>query len=372
MTRPARLLLAVTGAAVALSVSACGTPNAGAAAKVGDVRISVNELREAVERGLANPAAAERNQEGSPERAQYQQQTLARLIDAVLLDRIATDEGITVTEQQVNAEVARYAARSGGRSELLRQAAEAGVAEADVNPFFRSLLLRDLIADKLTADLPVPEERLRAVYEQSLAEYDQVRAAHILVPDEPTAERVAREVRADPSRFSQLAQELSTDTSNKDKGGDLGYTGRGTFVPEFERAIFAASPGQIVGPVRTQFGFHVIRVLDRRTTTFEQARLELRRRALENERPEALTRRLAEEAREAGVSVSQRFGRWDAASGQVVDNEDRLSTVPTQGPGEAGGGEPQGGDPAQGGGAPQGGDPAQGGGAPVEPSPASS
>jgi parvulin-like peptidyl-prolyl isomerase len=78
------------------------------------------------------------------------------------------------------------------------------------------------------------------------------------------AEEILKRVQAGED-FSKLAAEVSTDTSNKDKGGDLGWFGRGEMVKEFEDAAFALKPGEVSGVVETKFGYHIIKLEDRRT-----------------------------------------------------------------------------------------------------------
>jgi len=87
----------------------------------------------------------------------------------------------------------------------------------------------------------------------------RVRAAHILLANESEALLVLQEVRAGAD-FGELAAQKSIDPSAAINQGDLGYFGRGQMVQEFEDAAFAADPGEIVGPVQTSFGFHVIKV----------------------------------------------------------------------------------------------------------------
>ena len=91
---------------------------------------------------------------------------------------------------------------------------------------------------------------------------NQVHAAHILVKNESQARDLMQRVGAGES-FSELAKKHSQCPSGR-RGGDLGWFGRRQMVKEFEDAAFAAPKGSTVGPIRTQFGWHLIRVLDQR------------------------------------------------------------------------------------------------------------
>ncbi|MFQ5815755.1 MAG: peptidylprolyl isomerase [Candidatus Hydrothermarchaeaceae archaeon] len=89
---------------------------------------------------------------------------------------------------------------------------------------------------------------------------DKVHCAHILVKTEAEARKVLDDLRSGAS-FAKLAQKCSLCPSKK-RGGDLGTFGRGRMVREFERAAFSLSKGQVSDPVRTQFGWHVIKRLE--------------------------------------------------------------------------------------------------------------
>ena len=89
---------------------------------------------------------------------------------------------------------------------------------------------------------------------------NKVNASHILVKEEGEAFVALKEIR-DGKRFEDVARERSLCPSRK-RGGSLGWFGRGQMVKEFETAAFSGKKGQILGPVKTQFGFHLIRVDD--------------------------------------------------------------------------------------------------------------
>ena len=127
--------------------------------------------------------------------------------------------------------------------------------------------------DQVRAGITVPDAEVEAFYQQNIAQYTtpaQVRASHILFSTEgkdeaevrARAEQVLTQARAAGADFEALARQHSDDESNKDRGGDLDYFGRGRMVPEFENAAFQMKPGEISDLVRTSFGFHIIKVAD--------------------------------------------------------------------------------------------------------------
>jgi peptidyl-prolyl cis-trans isomerase C len=91
---------------------------------------------------------------------------------------------------------------------------------------------------------------------------NQVRAAHILIPDEKKAKDLKAKIDAGED-FADLAKKWSHCPSKK-KGGDLGWFKKGDMVPEFEDACFNGKKGQVVGPVKTEFGYHIIMINDQR------------------------------------------------------------------------------------------------------------
>lgn len=345
MTRTPRRLALAAGAALLL-LTGCGDngeARAGAAAVVGETSISTDDLRGLVERGLSDPQAL--TQFGS-DRVEFQRQALTRLINAEVLEQAAADNDVTATDGDVAARLADLEQRSGGREALLEQAAQNGIAAEDLELFIRSVVLDQKLGDALTTGLGVPEEELRTLYTQNIAQYDQARTRHILLEDEATARQVLADVTADRSRFAELAAELSIDPSNKDSGGELGLAGPGQFVPEFENAVFGAEVGDVV-LVQTQFGWHVVEVQERTTTTFEEAEPDLRRGSLQEERQSRVAEELQATAARLGITINPRFGGWDSASGSVIATDSPSGVVEPDSDSDRGSGESEAPAPAE-------------------------
>jgi peptidyl-prolyl cis-trans isomerase C len=169
---------------------------------------------------------------------------------------------------------------------LLANAAEAAdlAAEPEVQAALakaRAGVLRDIYIRRKIEEGST-EERLRARYDdlrddEGFAE-EEVHARHILVGSEDEAKALLTEL-AGGADFAALAGEHSVDPSARTNGGDLGFFRRSQMVPEFAEAAFALQPGQRTqAPVKTQFGWHVIEVIDRRmgVPSFEETEPRLR------------------------------------------------------------------------------------------------
>ena len=309
-----RAAVAFAGALiVGVSASAC-TSSPGAAALVGGDRISVDTLQALVDHALADPQAA---QQLGQDRAKFTRDQLGRLFNDVLITKIAARDGITASPADVDQQLAQFAQQAGGEAQLDQQAAAAGIPVKDLRTFLRYFVLQQKIADRLVAGVQVSDADLQAAYQKNIDSYDQVNSAHILVATKKLADSILAQVKANPSSFAALAKKYSTDPGSKDKGGNLGFQPASGLVKPFADAIFAAKPGAFL-EVHSQFGWHVIHVLEHRTTPLAEVADQLKSQILAPKRQQLLAAALSAESRREGVYVSPRYGTWNAANGTVA------------------------------------------------------
>jgi parvulin-like peptidyl-prolyl isomerase len=101
-------------------------------------------------------------------------------------------------------------------------------------------------------------------YVKSLKDNDDIHVQHILVKTEEEAQKLLDEINSGKVSFEDAAKKFSLDTGSKDKGGDLGFMSKGQTVPEFEQAAYALKKGKVSKPVKTQYGYHLIKLIDSR------------------------------------------------------------------------------------------------------------
>jgi len=190
-------------------------------------------------------------------------QMLAGLLREELIRQEAKQHDITVTDEDVESEMDNLAGQFGSLVGLEQALSMYGMTLDDLKGQIRITLLLERIATK---DVTVEEEELRAYYDENKDRYtepEQVKARHILVEDEETAENILKQLETGED-FAEIAKEKSTDPGSKDKGGDLGFFGRGMMDPTFEEAAFSLGIGETSPPVKSMFGYHIIRVEDKK------------------------------------------------------------------------------------------------------------
>ena len=231
---------------------------------------------------------------------------------------LASVGGLNVTEADVAALMQslgprgeRYASPEGQRAlveELVAQKlflldARKNLLEAQ--PEFRARLqqvkdqlLTEYAIKKVIERADVKEEEVRAFYDENLDKFTQgemVNASHILVETEEEALRIAEEI-AGGKTFEEAAKAYSSCPS-KDAGGNLGEFGRGQMVPEFEEAAFALEVGTVSAPVKTQFGYHLIRVnakTEAKPISYNEARQSIYERLVAEKQQAAYRSRVAQ------------------------------------------------------------------------------
>jgi len=203
---------------------------------------------------------------------------LNRLIEEELLRQEVAKQQVSMTPEEITAEFDKYRARFKTEEQFNDYLKHGKTTVDDIKT---RLGQNGAIAKLLTkaGNLTATEEDAKKTYESSLKMYtepEQVHALHILikVPENAPADQVdaarkkigeaAAKVAAGAD-FAEVAKEMSEDAMSKEKGGDLGFFRRGVMVPKFEEAAFAMAAGQVSRePVRSPFGFHLIKVLEKK------------------------------------------------------------------------------------------------------------
>ncbi|AJF59990.1 MAG: peptidyl-prolyl cis-trans isomerase C [archaeon GW2011_AR10] len=185
---------------------------------------------------------------------------LEGLIENALLLSEAKKNGISVSQQEFDEFWSE-------EQENIQALLESGTTTEEelVEAVNEYLTVQKLLDDVLFKDIPISEEEARAFFEENKDSIVQIRASHILLETEEEAQQILGQLK-EGADFSELAVKQSTDTASGALGGDLGYFGRGAMVKEFEDAAFALDLNQLSEPVQTSFGFHIIKVTDKKET----------------------------------------------------------------------------------------------------------
>jgi len=189
--------------------------------------------------------------------------------------------------------------------------------ELMVNNFLATIYLQKEVVEKVT----ITDDQARAFYKDHGDDFktpEMIRVRHILIKTESSAseeekkkaklkaEEVLKKLKAGED-FSKLASEVSEDPGTKDKGGELDFFPRGTMIPAFEEVAFALKPGEISGPVETEYGYHLIKMEEKKTAIlepYEKIKANVKEQALQEMRKTAITNFVEKSMKNAGVEIN--------------------------------------------------------------------
>ena len=300
-------------ALVALTLAACGNLTGNVVARVDSVVLTRQDLDariDRVQKGLEKQNAGAG--QALPSKLDLEQEIVAQFINQNLVLNIAKAKGIAVADKEIDAQIDDFKVKipqaTGGTLDdaVQNQLGLPSVTSSEFRQFVTFYLAQRKLVESLVTTDTVRLDVTNQVMAQAKQEVEKATVAHILVATEDEAKKVIE--RLDKGEdFAALAKELSTDPGSKDNGGIYENIPKGQFVPEFEQAMYVdLKPGETTKtPVKTQFGYHVIRLISRTkgpTMTAEEAQQTIEQQipqALQQARGEALQKLIEEERTKA-------------------------------------------------------------------------
>jgi peptidyl-prolyl cis-trans isomerase SurA len=275
------------------------------AAVVGDSIILGSEIEEKAAPLLAEVARMPEAAKRAARAAALRREVLERLIDDELILQQAAELKLTVTSEQVDSSIEEIKRQNNIDDDQLREALRAqGMSMAAYRADLKKQLLRFRVINiAVGSRVTISDDDVKTYYDRHMKDGAnvQVRASHIFIAIPENADSaVVAEKQAQAKKlldralagedFAKLAREASDDPATRAEGGDLGYFGKDMLPKAIEEMVFAMKIGDVRGPVRADRGFHVIKLVDRKTKdpkpldeVKDDVRMQLRQKEMERQ-----------------------------------------------------------------------------------------
>lgn len=336
----------------AMLFTGCGLKNQQAIIKVNDGVITLKEHDDLMSKQLAQSPFAKMSDAdltGNKDGFVYlmtEQGVVNQLIIQKLLDQEADARGIKVTQKDVDQAIKDVMDKMGGKDQLMTTLRNNGISTAEFKKDIKIQVKMQKLATE-AGNIKVTDADCKNFYNKNQDKFkhaDQVRASHILISANPyqiqqeitaktktkmdekelkaavekvmaekqaEAEKLAKELQADNSKFAQYAKKYSEDPQSAKQGGDLGFFAKDRMVPEFAEAAFKAKPNTVTEPVKSQFGYHIIMVTDRRgagVVPYEKAKSDIKDYLVQEKQVKALDELTTAAKKKAKIEfVDQRY-----------------------------------------------------------------
>ncbi|QOV09911.1 peptidylprolyl isomerase [Viridibacillus arvi] len=217
--------------------------------------------------------------------SQYGTDVLSTLITNKVIELEAVKKKITVSDKEIQAELDDLQNSYGGKEAFEAALESNAMTLQDAKDNIKTYLTTTKLIEPT---IDITEKELKTYFKENkdtFSQEEQVQASHILVEDKDTAQDVEKEIKKGED-FAELASEYSTDTASASNGGNLGYFGKGEMDESFEKAAFSMKVDEISDPIKTDYGYHIIKVTGKKAAkeaTFENSKDDVKT-ALMNEK----------------------------------------------------------------------------------------
>ncbi len=291
-------------------------------ARVNGVEIKKDELLHQADQMRMQVMQASQGRQVPPLNADFYKQVLDGMVAQTLITQDAKKQGVTISDDEVKAQIESMKKQFPDAATFEKALASQGLNEAKLQANLREQgMIQKYVATKVFNDVAVNDEAARQFYDANKAQMqkpERVHLRHILVRVDPAAgadDKQKAKAKADGllkraqggEDFAKLASENSDDPGSKVRGGDLSWIVRGQTVPPFEQAAFALTrPNDLSPVVESQFGYHIIQLLERQaasTVPFEEAKDRITQMLKQKQAGEKLKGRVEELKKQGKVEV---------------------------------------------------------------------
>lgn len=200
----------------------------------------------------------------------FQEQILDKIVNDVAIANYLQKNDVKIDETKVDERYTQYMEAMEKQSDLKDLFEENDIDEGFIRNKIKTDIYMEEFYNVVIEEMDLSNEKLKEYYDEHYEEYKNnlAKASHILVKTEEEANDILNKIKSGEN-FEELAKEYSEDPGTAANGGNLGPFSKGMMVPEFEEAAFDLKPGEISEPVKTQYGYHIIKAFE---VTFEDVK----------------------------------------------------------------------------------------------------
>lgn len=258
--------------AMIFAISGCTKGKEGLVAKVDGEGITIEEFesdfevyKKIYEQRLGEGAMSEVGEDGKTLEENLKNEIVQKLIMEKLVAKEATKMDISVTDEEIEEQMLNYTTMMGGQEKFDEFLDNNKISKE----FFKENLRKEILFNKhretFMAETNISEKEAQKYFNANKDDLVVIKASHILVKTEEEGKKILERLNAG-EKFDVLAKDLSIDKASAVNGGDLGYFTKGSMISEFEEVAFNLKVGEISDLVKTEVGYHIIYLEDRKDT----------------------------------------------------------------------------------------------------------